>query len=266
MARKIGWKMIRSHLLNFLIRLPIGLVAWLWPPRFVLYGHLVSDRKDCIAAQRYRYPTFAEFAHFREIAERLNYRFVTIDEYFSDAWPRMILLTFDDGFVEVAEFHRRTMLPFVLFVVTNALDDPKFGLGVFRSQPKAFLNRAEIVNLKQAGIHVGFHTRSHKRITTLADLDGETSPPEHLSDLMSSPLCFAFPFAGPIDYRPVSAALFASGYEFVFDTKMRADSDGRHVFRISMDRELNDPIDNPILANIVQARISALKRAWGRLR
>lgn len=251
-----------ERLLNALGRLPAGLLRWLLPPRFVLYGHLISERGGCMAAQRYRYPTFTEFNHFRTLTEQLGYRFVTLEQYFAGAWPRMILLTFDDGFAEVAEFHRRTALPFALFFVADALDDPAFGLGVFRPQPGAFLSRADIVNLKQAGVHIGFHTRSHKRIATLADIACEILPPAHHTDLMSSPPCFAYPFEGPADYAPVSTALFAAGYEFVFDTKFRTGADGQHVFRIPMDRQRMDRVDNPLLANVLQARLAALKRAW----
>jgi hypothetical protein len=254
--------MNKERLLNVLGRLPDKLLRWLLPPRFILYGHLISDRLDCMAAQRYRYPTFTEFNHFRSKVEKLGYRFVTLEQYFSSDWPRMILLTFDDGFVEVAEFHRRTALPFALFFVADALDDSAFRLGVFRPQAGAFLSRADIVNLKQAGIHIGFHTRSHKRIATLADIAGEILPPAHHMDLMSSPSCFAFPFEGPAEYASVSAALFAAGYEFVFDTKSRVGADGRHVFRIPMDRQRMDRADNPLLANVLQARLSALKRMW----
>lgn len=254
--------MNRVRLLNVLSRLPAGIIKWFWPSRFVLYGHLISDHGDCLAAQRYRYPTFAEFEIFRSLAERLDYRFVTLEQYFSGKWPRMILLTFDDGFSEVVEFQRRTALPFALFVVTNTLDDPEFGLGVFRPQSGAFLSRADIIKLKKAGIHIGFHTRTHKRIQTLDDLAGESCPPEHLANLMSKPLCFAYPFEGPANYAQVSAALFSVGYEFVFDTKIRAGSDGQHVFRIPMDRAQQDKVDNPFLANMLQARLTALKRAW----
>lgn len=253
--------MNKEHLLNVLGRLPAGLLRWLWPPRFVLYGHLISDRSDCMAAQRYRYPTFAEFERFRALAERLGYRFVTLEQYFAGAWPRMILLTFDDGFAQVEEFHRRVALPFALFVATDALDEPAFGLGVFRPQFGAFLSRAEIIKLKQAGVHIGFHTRSHKRIATLADLASESVPPTRHTDLISSPPCFAYPFEAPADYAQVSAALFAAGYAFVFDTKFRAGADGRHVFRIPMDRARTDGVDNPLLVNVLQARLAALKRA-----
>jgi Polysaccharide deacetylase len=252
----------RVPILNALGRLPPFALKWLWPARFVLYGHLVSDRKGCMAAQRYRYPDFAEFERFRALAEQLGYRFVTLEQYVSGAFPRMILLTFDDGFHEVAEFYRLTGLPFVLFIVSEALENEAFGLDVFAPGHGAFLSRADILQLKQSGVHIGFHTRTHKRIRALADLEHESSPPPQCADLLSEPACFAYPFEGPADYRPVSAALVAAGYTWVFDTKFRTGADGRHIFRIPMDRAHADAVDNAIIANVLQARLAELKRAW----
>ncbi len=253
--------MNRVPLLNALGGLPPFALKWLWPARFVLYGHLVSDRKDCMAAQRYRYPNFAEFERFRALAEQLEYRFVTLEEYTSGAFPRMILMTFDDGFFEVKEFHRRTELPLVLFVVSAALDNEAFGLGVFQPRRSAFLSREDILQLKQSGVHIGFHTRTHKKIRTPADLENECNAPPHFADLLSAPLCFAYPFEGPADYRPVTAVLLEAGYSWVFDTKFRTGSDGQHIFRIPMDRAHTDAVDNPIIANVLQARLAELKRA-----
>ena len=254
----------KATLLNILSRLPAGLLRWVLPHRFVLYGHLISDRDDCMASSRYRYPTFAAFELFYNLAERIGYHFVTLEEYFAGKWPRMILLTFDDGFAEVREFHLRTNLPFALFIVTDALKIPEFGLGVFDPQAEAFLSRTDIIKLKQAGVHIGFHTRSHKRIETLSDLAGESMPPDQYMDLISSPKCFAYPFSGPVDYAPVSDALFAAGYAYVFDTKSRAGADGRHVFRISMDRELTDRSENQIFINVIEATLSRYKKLFRR--
>jgi hypothetical protein len=214
-----------------------------------------------MAAQRYRYPNFDEFERFRSLAEQLDYRFVTLDEFVSGAFPRMILLTFDDGFYEIKEFYRRTGLPIVLFVVSAALDTEAFGLGVFPPKRGAFLSREDILLLKQSGVHIGFHTRTHKKISTLADLDNECTVPPHFADLLSEPHCFAYPFAGPADYRPVTEVILVAGYSWVFDTKFRTGADGRHIFRIPMDRAHTDGVDNPIIANVLQARLSELKRA-----
>jgi hypothetical protein len=244
---------------NALGRMPSRLLKWLLPTRFVLYGHLISDSTECMASQRYRYPNYAEFNDFRSLVEKLDYRFVTLHEYLARTYPRMILLTFDDGFIELLEFHRRTALPFVLFFVSNALDNPKFGLNVFQPKPKSFLSREDIIELKQGGVIIGYHTRSHKVISTLADIVGEIDPPDHHKNLMSSPRCFAYPVAAPIDYAPITAALHAAGYEFVFDTKSRTDLDGRHIFRISMDCLKTDNLDNPILTNLLKAKLYALR-------
>lgn len=254
--------MSKINLLNILAALPYWVNRFFWPRRFVLYGHLISDQKDCVAAQRYRYPTFREFEEFRVLAEKLNYHFVTVEQYYKGAFPRMILLTFDDGFYEVLEFYRRTKLYFILFIVSGVIDNPNFGLNLFAPKSKTFLSYEEVKELKNNGIHIGFHTRTHKKIMGLEDIDDEVEPPALIEELISTPKFFAYPFEGPVNYVPVSAALINLGYEFVFDTKFRTGFHGKHIFRIPMDRSHADKVDNPIIANILQASLSKLKRIF----
>jgi hypothetical protein len=251
---------IKRVIIELVARLCPEFHSLIWPKCFILYGHLISDKSDCMAAQRYRYPKYAEFDEFKTLAQKIGYRFVGIKDFMSGKYEKMILLTFDDGFIEVLDFYLKTRLNFVLFIIGDALCVSNFSFGGFKYVEKSFLNRDQLEFLKSGGVHIGFHTKTHKRITSSQEVFDEIKPSAEINELMSKPLCFAYPFSAPNDFECVDNEIYRNGYKYIFDTKSQFGAVGNHLFRVPMDLDLFTSVRNPIIYNILKARFRMIKR------
>lgn len=156
---------------------------------------------------------------------------LTLDEllsgYARGGWPeRRVMLTFDDG---LASFAREALLHVVragftatLFVVAGRIggetDWPGWPPGMPRER---LLDAAALVDVAAAGIEIGAHAVSHRRLSTLsADaatrevLDGR----RWLEDLLSRPVrSFAYPFG---EATPATARLVRERFEAGFGIRL----------------------------------------------
>jgi hypothetical protein len=249
-----------NSLMSCLVILPKYLSMFILPRKIVLYGHLISDSDQCLASERYRYPSYSEFNFFYRKFTCIGYKFVTFDEFIKSKYKRMILITFDDGFKEVFDFYQRYKIGFMAFIPTDIFDVKVSSLGgVFKNARKSdYLTLGQVKKLKEGGVHIGFHTKSHKKILDLkSDLD-ELVIPDDRTGLFSLPLAFAYPFESPKNYTEFDSYLFDKGFEYIFDSKSLFESEGKHIYRVSMDTNKECHYLNFIERNIYRALISVL--------
>ena len=237
---------MRSRVKNFAIRVfPRFLLRFVLPRQFSLYGHYISNTKNPVVLARYQYPGFSELEAVILWARRSGYRFVSLQEYCSceNKTEKMILLSFDDGFKNVIDeihpFLKKHEVPYAIFILSRPLRDENFQMSIFTSEGKMdFLSRQDILDLKKDGVHIGFHTDTHKRINenlSLEEIHGEISASNDIAEVISEPKAFAYPFAGPKDWKAYDCIIHEYGFTVVFDTRGELESSGGHFFRISMD-------------------------------
>ena len=148
-------------------------------------------------------------------------------------------------------------LPFAVFLITEPFEDSNYSLAIFdkihENTPK-HLTLEQCKYLTSEGVHLGFHTRTHKRVTTEifseAQFESEILHFKKFQDIFSAPLSFAYPFSAPDNFEKFDKRLAAVGFESIFDTKFRSSSLGIHHFRIPMDTEINNTCSNPIIFNL----------------
>ena len=116
--------------------------------------------------------------------------------------PKPILLTFDDGYADLAEHAfpilRRYGFSGVVFIITSkvggtvAWDEPH------RSESYALLTASQIRDWASAGIEFGAHTRTHPNLTTLSPAECREEVVGSRDDLEritgTTPAAFAYPF------------------------------------------------------------------------
>jgi peptidoglycan/xylan/chitin deacetylase (PgdA/CDA1 family) len=229
--------------------LPFEFLSGLMPDKFIVCGHLVGS-PDHFVRDHYRYPTLKEFTTFVEWIESMGYRFVNFEEYRKKDEGRKVLLTFDDGFHmlfgEVRQYLNSKKIPYMLFVLSDALKDPSFLIKTIPPRrtiapgERIFLSEQELLVLKSEGVHIGFHSRSHNKV-----LPGHIKDPEMLSQLsippefqhiFSEPLTFAYPYEAPSNYKSFNNYMKKElSYSYFFDTKGFIEDDGEHFFRPHID-------------------------------
>jgi peptidoglycan/xylan/chitin deacetylase (PgdA/CDA1 family) len=133
---------------------------------------------------RYRYPTLEQLSSLIVDIQTAGYKFVGFNEYVSPSPDKKVLLTFDDGFSSIFQilhpFLMRERIPYLLAVLTAPLSDNDFKFGTTRlaSGNRLFLTEEEILTLKNDGVHIAFHTRSHTKIVELQDVNQECQIPD----------------------------------------------------------------------------------------
>ena len=232
--------------------IPFTLLKRKLPLKFIVCGHLVQDGNHLVA-NYYRYPSLEEFDAFIILFRKLGYKFVGLNDYLKEDDQKKVLLTFDDGFKTVFDnlhpYMLKNEIPYMLFIMTDPLYDPGFQIKTLQRDPtlensedRLFLSEAEIVKLRDQGVHIGFHTRSHYKIKENY-LDNEECLnqlriPARYLHLFSQPLCFAYPYYAPDDYELFNHYMKENfNYTYFFDTKGFFPNRSNHFFRISMDVE-----------------------------
>ena len=149
-------KILLKIIINILSSIyPDRLCSLLLPNRFIVNGHIISNI-DHILKKRFRYPNFKEFSIFVDMMRRAGYTFVKYEDYINDRYSKMILLTFDDGYIEVfSEMHTYLIemkLPYMIFILTTPLSDEYFvsdSLMTFsNANVRYYLNINEILHLR----------------------------------------------------------------------------------------------------------------------
>ncbi len=154
---------------------------------------------------------------------------VSVDQVLSlPAESSGVALTFDDGFAnfatEAAPLLRERGLPVTLFVVTGHVgqDNRWRGRGDVGVPVLPLLDWDELGRLREAGVTLGAHTRTHPPLTRVdgpmleAELAGPAAEFEHR--LGKRPDGLAYPY-GLVDDRVARAA--AASYEWACTTELR---------------------------------------------
>jgi hypothetical protein len=157
----------------------------------------------------------------------------------------------------VREYLRKKQIPYMLFVLSDALKDPSFLIKtILPKRPIApneriFLSEQELLRLKSEGVHIGFHSRSHNKV-----LPGHINDPDMLSQLsiptefkhvFSEPLTFAYPYEAPDNYKSFNDYMKEQlNYKYFFDTKGFIEDDGEHFFRPHIDAPKTMKANNAI--------------------
>jgi peptidoglycan/xylan/chitin deacetylase (PgdA/CDA1 family) len=151
---------------------------------------------------------------------------------------RVVVLTFDDGFADMADVVAPVLaergFPATLYVTTGALSGRRSGLAS-RLPPAATLEWRQLPGLEQAGIEIGAHTQSHPALDVL-------SAPEAFAEIRDSKSCledelghevrsFAYPH-GHHDRRVISMVQRA-GYDSACAVKNALSSTGDDPFALS---------------------------------
>lgn len=158
-----------------------------------------------------------------------NVRIVTVDELLRlDDETDAAALTFDDGFAntltEGVPVLREHDLPAVCFVVTGHVGAAnRWGAREATGIPTLpLLDWDDLARLRDAGMTVGGHTRTHTRLTTLgeADLDREISQcaAEIAERLGVEPAGFSYPYG---DADSTVAAVVARSHRWACTTELR---------------------------------------------
>lgn len=225
-----------------LLRLRMEHIRHLLPNRICFYGHLISDNRNHPAWGAYRYPSSREFTEFIEKLRNIGYETVSLPEYF-DAPPhkKIALMTFDDGYAAIRQESHAVMkslnVPYAVFIHPPGNVPPNFPLQDKCSQSNLFMSEHDILDLKQDGVHIGFHGNSHKSLATTTDRETialHASPPLQTTIMLSEPLTYAYPYSAPPNYQQHDQILMECGFRHIMDTRGFG-SVGNHHFRVPLD-------------------------------
>jgi hypothetical protein len=235
---------------------------WL-PNRICFYGHLITDDNHHPAWLAYRYPSGAEFADFVAKLRKMGYETVSLPEYVaSRSSKKMVLMTFDDGYAAIRQ-HSHAILkalnvPYAVFVHPPGETPPNFPIVDASTPSNIFLSEQDILDLRQEGVHIGFHGNSHLSLSTLVDHDviaQHVSPPHQMANMLSTPLSYAYPYFAPKDYQRHDQIVMDCGFQHIMDTRGFGNT-GNHHFRIPLDIQhssdrLRNPCEQALLNHVV---------------
>lgn len=232
--------MIGSAKISLAKRLSLNNVAPLIPNKICFYGHIIGEPNSHPAWQKYRYPSFEEFDIFVKHIRGIGYEFVTLDEYTRHTDRKICLMTFDDGFQQLASgaglFLKSLNIPFAAFIHPPSTLPPDFP-NICNIDKSDFLNIAQINSLKKLGCHVGFHGNTHTKLETIKsadDIKKHIEPALDMSLILSSPRAYAYPYLAPTFYQPYDKIILQNGFEVIFDTRGFGEN-GPHYFRVPLD-------------------------------
>jgi peptidoglycan/xylan/chitin deacetylase (PgdA/CDA1 family) len=150
-------------------------------------------------------------SHFAWLAAR-SYLCVPIDLALRPAQPgegRRFAITFDDAYEETLRLALPVLqahaLPATVFVVSGLVG----GRSVWNHEPSRLLSYRELLDLHSAGLFIGSHSQSHRRLSTLAlsEIRQEVADSRHeLEQLLGTAVrFFAYPY-NDLDERVLAAA------------------------------------------------------------
>lgn len=136
-----------------------------------------------------------------------------VDRLAAGTAPRRgVVVTFDDAW---ADNHTNALGPMVARQVPATLFAPSKLLGT-----PGRLTRSQLLEMAEAGVRIGAHSRTHADLTTCSDAELEREvrgSREDLEDLLGvACTCFAYPY-GRLDTR-VRAAVAAAGFHTAVTT------------------------------------------------
>jgi peptidoglycan/xylan/chitin deacetylase (PgdA/CDA1 family) len=149
--------------------------------------------------------------HFAWLAAH-SFLGVPVDLALRPAQPRegrRFAITFDDGYEETLRLALPLLqahaLPATVFVVSGLVG----GYSVWNREPSRLLSHRELLDLQSAGVFIGGHSRSHRRLSTLSvsEIRDEVAGSRHdLEQLLGAEVrFFAYPYHD-FDERVIAAA------------------------------------------------------------
>lgn len=188
-------------------------------PAVLMYHAFGEAERDRYVLDRRR------FARQMRLLRLLRYRVLDFGELaraLRDGVPlpaRTAVITIDDGYRDnlelAAPILRRHGYPATLFVVSGRVGGRNDWDAEGAVAGRPLLDREQLLRLRELGVELGAHTRSHPSLPDLDDgavAEEVGGSREELARLLGeAPACFAFPF-GRFDERS-RAAVAAAGFE-----------------------------------------------------
>lgn len=122
-----------------------------------------------------------------------GYNVVTLDEYIKNHKNNDVVIRFDDGHRSVLKYAypilRWLNFPFEIFVCEDFINHKK---------GNQFLTKTDLENVANKNIHIQYHSKSHKDLTTIEDeenLECEIKCPKYIKDIDENGFkIFAYPY------------------------------------------------------------------------
>ena len=154
-----------------------------------------------------------------------------------------VVVTFDDGCVSnyynALPVLLRYKIPATMFIVTDRIDGSNDWMHPRGFPHREILSRSQLMELKDAGISLGSHARTHPRLTQLKDeaiIDEVRMSKQILEDMSGTTVpYFAYPFG--LYNQMVKDAVEAAGYRAACSTRSgfnRSDVDRFTLRRIEI--------------------------------
>jgi peptidoglycan/xylan/chitin deacetylase (PgdA/CDA1 family) len=193
----------------------------------VLAYHAIADLSSDERLSEFAVPPGRFATQIDGLLER-GWKFVGLEEIRvmlrrGRALPKSsVLLTFDDGYrdllTEAFPILAARDLPAVVFAITDRIGGTNEWGEAGRARPQPLLDEEGLRRLAAAGIAVGSHGATHRRLTELdaGDLDAEIEgSAERLQSIgLPKPVAFSYPYGA---WNPeVAAAVRSAGYELAF--------------------------------------------------
>lgn len=214
----------------------------------VLCYHAVRDLSDDPVLAQYGVARDAFAAQMDSLATR-GFRFLTPDDLVAvlggatPPSPRSVLVTFDDCYEELADVASDVLEPrgirAIAFAVTGMPSGTNEWDQVIGARRLRLLDAGGLRRAALHGIEIGCHSRSHRSMPRLSDIELDEETKGAADDLaalgVQRPRFFAFPH-GQHDGR-VRAAVRRAGFAAAFGlypTRVRAGSDRFAVPRVEI--------------------------------
>jgi len=195
-------------------------------PRVLCY-HAIADLAGDPVLEQYSVP-LPVFREQLDSLRRAGYRYICADELLAylegrGRLPRRaLLLTFDDCYLDLLEDVLPELLrrgiPAVAFAISGQLGGDNHWDQQLGGTALRLLDTGGLAALAHAGVEIGAHSRSHRRLTQVggADLPGETAgAAEDLRRAgLPAPRLFAYPFGDRS--AQVQEAVACAGYRAAF--------------------------------------------------
>lgn len=193
----------------------------------VLCWHSIADLSGDPVLRDYGVPP-ATFRSQIQALREAGWAFLDGDEFLrfvrsgAKVPRRSVLLTFDDGFADLATEVRPVLADHraaaVAFVVSSWVEDPKRWEREQRLPIRPLAGRDVLLRLAEAGVEVGAHSRSHPRLTHTEPAAVEEEVAGSRLDLTAmgfpEPRLFAYPY-GDHDSR-IRDAVRRAGFDAAF--------------------------------------------------
>jgi peptidoglycan/xylan/chitin deacetylase (PgdA/CDA1 family) len=212
-------------------------------PLRILAYHSIADLSDNYKLRQYGIPPKI-FRHQLDTMLQFGFRFVTPSEVIRflqgiGGLPRQaVLLTFDDGYKDLLDtvlpILSERRIPAAVFIVSNWIGRTNDWDQALGGGQLDLLNIDELLQLEQAGIEIGAHSRTHRILKSLPAEELTDEIWGSITDLeaigVQSPQLFAYPY-GEYDEKSL-VAVREAGIKAAFTIDPGLVKSGQDPFRI----------------------------------